>query len=116
MSSVSAIQKKSLHEQILDLPDTYIGSTDAVQENTWVFDESSGKMAYRSVIFNPGFYKIFDEIIVNARDAVVRAASAGASVTPVKHIGVEVVDTEQGQMIIIENDGDGLDVAEHPVY
>ena len=117
MSSVSAIQKKSLHEQILDLPDTYIGSTDAVQENQWVFDEASGKMAYRSVVFNPGFYKIFDEIIVNARDAVVRAASAPVgSVTPIKHIGVEVIDTENGQMILVENDGDGLDVAEHPVY
>jgi DNA topoisomerase-2 len=115
MSSVNAIQKKDHRQHILDLPDTYIGSTEAVCENQWIFDDASGKMVYRAVAFNPGFYKIFDELIVNARDAVVRSNTTEGA-TPIKHIGVEVVETDCGQMIIVENDGDGIPVEIHPEY
>ncbi len=115
MSSVNAIQKKDHRQHILDLPDTYIGSTEAVCENQWIFDDAIGKMVYRAVAFNPGFYKIFDELIVNARDAVVRSNTTEGA-TPIKHIGVEVVETDCGQMIIVENDGDGIPVEIHPEY
>ncbi len=102
--------KKHTHrEHILELPDTYIGSTELHQENHWVYNATSGKMEYRAVHINPGFYKIFDEIIVNARDAHVRGG-----VLPVKHIDVEVVSTPAGPRIAVENDGDGITTAEHP--
>jgi len=63
--------KKHTHrEHILELPDTYVGSTETHEEIRWVYDVSTSKMVHRKVAFNPGFYKIFDEIIVNARDAL----------------------------------------------
>ena len=62
--------KKHTHrEHILELPDTYIGSVETSEESRWVFDAAEGKMVHRTVHFNPGFYKIFDEIIVNDHGA-----------------------------------------------
>ncbi|NBV77142.1 hypothetical protein EBR66_03205 [bacterium] len=104
----AAAYKKHTHrEHILELPDTYVGSTDTHLERRWVFD---GKMTYREIAFNPGFYKLFDEIIVNARDALVRSAEPGR--TPIKHIDVTL--TGDSPVISVENDGDGIPVEMHP--
>ena len=107
----SAYKKHTHREHILELPDTYIGSTDTHTESRWIFDEAAGKMVRKTVEFNPGFYKLFDEIIVNARDALVRSAEPGR--TPIKHIDVTI--TEGDKLIIsVENDGDGIPVEMHP--
>ena len=105
----AAAYKKHTHrEHILELPDTYVGSTDTHTERRWVFD---GKMSYREMAFNPGFYKLFDEIIVNARDALVRSAEPGK--TPIKHIDVTLTGGD-APVISVENDGDGIPVEMHP--
>ena len=64
-------QKKSQLEHILDLPDTYIGSIELTKERRYVLDDE-GNMIEKDVEYVPGFYKIVDEIIVNARDHKVR--------------------------------------------
>ena len=107
----TAYKKHTHREHILELPDTYVGSTDTHVETRWVFDEASGKMVYRSVNFNPGFYKLFDEIIVNARDALVRSGEPGK--TPIKHIDI-VLDQDADLKISVENDGDGIPIEMHP--
>ena len=118
----SAYKKHTHREHILELPDTYVGSTDTHAESRWVFDDASSKMVHRKVDFNPGFYKLFDEIIVNARDALVRSTTE-AGRTPIKHIDVTITDvkgldgiTAQNNPIVIsvENDGDGLPIEMHP--
>ena len=108
----TAYKKHTHREHILELPDTYVGSTDTHAETRWVFDEAAGKMVHRGVEFNPGFYKLFDEIAVNARDALVRSAEPGK--TPIKHIAVTIELTENAVKISIENDGDGIPVEMHP--
>jgi DNA topoisomerase-2 len=111
----SAYKKHTHREHILELPDTYIGSTDTHAESRWVFDETSGKMVHHAVQFNPGFYKLFDEIIVNARDALVRSQTE-AGRTPIKHIDVTIQEptAEKPLVITVENDGDGIPVEMHP--
>jgi DNA topoisomerase-2 len=110
--------KKHTHrEHILELPDTYVGSTETHEEVRWVYDASSSKMVHRKVPFNPGFYKIFDEIIVNARDALVR--SQAAKKQPIKHIDLNVTHLDKKITIDVENDGDGIPIEmhkEHKVY
>ena len=59
-------QKKSQLEHILLRPDTYIGSTEKQQQQTWVHDGT--KMVLSNISYVPGLYKIFDEILVNAAD------------------------------------------------
>ncbi len=107
-AAASTYKKRTHHENILKNPDSYIGSTELTQEKQWVFNESSGHMEYREVSFNPGLYKIFDEILVNARDAWVRGSEKAR--TPVKHISVSL----QNGIITVSNDGDGIIVEQHP--
>jgi DNA topoisomerase-2 len=61
-------QKKTQLEHILLRPDTYIGSTEAITQHMWVWDSVGNSMVFREISFVPGFYKIFDEILVNAAD------------------------------------------------
>jgi DNA topoisomerase-2 len=109
--------KKHTHrEHILELPDTYVGSTETHEETRWIYDASSGKMAHRKVAFNPGFYKIFDEIVVNARDALVRSNSTPGKL-PIKHIDISVSRGDNGSILIdVENDGDGIPIELHPEH
>jgi hypothetical protein len=39
-----------------------------ITQAMWVYDSDSKRMVYRDVKFVPGFYKIVDEILVNAAD------------------------------------------------
>ena len=112
MSTADAYKKHTHREHILELPDTYIGSTDTHNESRWVFDTAKGKMVYRPCSFNPGFYKLFDEIVVNARDALVRSGEAGK--TPIKHIDVSAKMEAGVVTISVENDGDGIPIEQHP--
>lgn len=104
----------SHREHILELPDTYIGSVETSDEPRWVFEESAGHMVHKSSIhYNPGLYKIFDEVIVNARDALVRSQTEKDK-TPVKRIDVTVGLVDEVFTISVKNDGDGIPIEEHP--
>jgi DNA topoisomerase-2 len=70
-------------------------------------------MIWRALSFTPGLYKIFDEIVVNARDEYIRSTTT-AGMTPVKHIDVAVASNGEGATIIsVENDGDGIPIEKH---
>lgn len=65
-------QQKTDKQHILDNPDTYIGSVETVDSNMWVYDDTKSMIDLKTIEYNPGLYKLFDEAIVNARDHVVR--------------------------------------------
>ena len=109
----SSYKKHTHREHILELPDTYIGSTDTHSESRWLWDKEQEKMIFRPLSFNPGFYKLFDEIIVNARDALVRSTTE-AGRTPVKHIDITIDSSPL--KITVENDGDGIPIEIHSEY
>ena len=114
MTSAEQYKRLSLREHILELPDTYIGSVETHEESCWIFDSEKQKMIYRKTAFNPGFYKIFDEIIVNARDALVRSQANATQRQPVKSIAVTVGKNTEGIFeISVENDGDGIPIEMH---
>ena len=65
----------------------------------------------------PGLFKLFDEGIVNCRDHVIRmttAIEAGQpNCIPVSYIDISI--QEDGTIVMV-NDGNGIDVAQHPEY
>ena len=65
-------QKKTDREHILDNPDTYIGSVELIQSNEYILNSETSSIEKKSIEYNPGLYKLFDEGIVNCRDHVVR--------------------------------------------
>ena len=113
MSNVTAYKKHTHREHILELPDTYIGSIDTHSEERWIWSESTGRMEWNSTEFCPGFYKLFDEVLVNALDHRVRLQSSTAvDVQPLKNIWVTI----DKNRISVRNDGDGIPVGTHPEY
>lgn len=108
-------QKKTDRQHILDAPDTYIGSIENVDCDSYVFED--GKIVNKNILINPGLYKLFDEGVVNCRDHVVRCKQAISSgkenVIPVTSIDIGISDDG---FITLVNDGNGIDVAKHPEY
>ena len=96
-------QKKSQLEHILLRPDTYIVSVQPNNEPMWVYMEEGG-MTLKEITYVPGFYKIFDEILVNAADNKQKDPNMDI-------IKIEIKPEEN--FISIMNNGRGIPVEMH---
>lgn len=103
-SASETYQKLSQLEHILKRPDTYIGSVEKHTEKLWVYDKTKQQMAYRETTYVPGFYKIFDEILVNAADNKARDPN-------MTHLKVDINREENS--IMVWNNGHGIPVEMH---
>ena len=114
-------QKKSDKQHVLDNPDTYIGSIENVNSNSFIFDNNSKKIIEKNISYIPGLYKLVDEGIVNCRDHVIRMNQLISQsnkknknkIYPVTKIDVSISDND---IITLYNDGNGIDVSVHPEY
>ena len=123
-------QKMTDREHILKKPDTYIGTIERSETTEYVMDPAAAAdsdaasatplpmLTRRNITYIPGLYKLFDEGMVNMRDHVVRQAQAVADgkpdALPVTTLEVEI-DPADGT-IHMTNDGNGIDVAQHPEH
>ena len=130
-------QKMTDREHILKKPDTYIGTIEPTDTMEYVMDVAPAAaldataldataaataapalLTRRNITYIPGLYKLFDEGMVNMRDHVVRQAQAVADgkpdALPVTTLEVEI-DPADGT-IHMTNDGNGIDVAQHPEH
>ena len=105
----TAYQRKTHREHILSLPDTYIGSIETAREEVFLREEDTFKAT--TIPFNPGFYKLIDELLVNAHDHAIRLRQKNSE-NPVKSIEIECMEDK----FSIKNDGEPIDVAEHPEH
>ena len=103
--------KKTQLEHIIDIPDTYIGSIEKTDIDTWIYDDESEKIIYKNIKYIPGLYKIFDEVLVNAIDQHVRTENDEKIVNKVNIIKVNFDDNNQ--TITIYNNGEGIPIVEH---
>jgi len=114
-STLSKYQKLTDKEHILKKPDTYIGSIENTEHEGYIF--SDDKIVSKEFQYIPGLYKLFDEGIVNCRDHVIRQAQAVKdnieNAIPVTNIEITI---DPDGTIHMYNDGNGIDVAEHPEY
>ena len=117
-------QQKTDKQHILDNPDTYIGSVEEVDSNVWIINDNEPsdnvtgcKIIEKNIKYIPGLFKLFDEGIVNCRDHVVRMNQAIKTGTP-NALPVTCIDIsiQSDGTIVMINDGNGIDVAEHPEY
>jgi DNA topoisomerase-2 len=117
-------QKKTDKQHVLDNPDTYTGSMEMTEYDTYIYHEETKAIIAKQITIIPGLYKLFDEGVVNCRDHCVRmaqiissgltSATAGAgagSVVPVSCIDISI--SADGTITML-NDGNGIDVAKHP--
>ena len=126
---LSKYQKMTDLEHVLKKPDTYIGSIQPCETLDYIAltgANDSGvtcgiactTMVRKQFTYIPGLYKLFDEGIVNMRDHVVRQAQAVADgksdALPVTCL--DVTCSAVDGTICMTNDGNGIDVAQHPEH
>lgn len=103
-SATETYQKLTQLEHIIKRPDTYIGSVEKTDQQMWVYNKVTQEMEYKNVSFVPGFYKIFDEILVNAADNKQR--------NPTMSTMKISINKESGE-ITVENNGKGIPIEMH---
>lgn len=60
-------QKESIVQKIRTNPATYIGSIEPIKELQWIIDQNNNQqIVQKEIVYTPGFYKIFDEVLMNA--------------------------------------------------
>lgn len=110
-------QQKTDKQHCLDNPDTYIGSIEQIDGDVWLLNESGDKIIEKNINYIPALFKLFDEGIVNCRDHVIRMqTSINNNIEkslPVSYINITIQDDG---VIVMENDGNGIDVVMHPEY
>lgn len=107
--------KLEQREHVLTRPSMYVGSVETDAITTWICERVGAPFTQRSINYNAGLYKIFDEVLVNAIDHSVRMqerCATDSTAKPVRNIKV-TISRETG-IISVWNDGDGLDVQLHP--
>ncbi|KIJ32068.1 hypothetical protein M422DRAFT_185076 [Sphaerobolus stellatus SS14] len=97
-------QKLTQLEHILKRPDSYIGSIEAHTQHMWVWDSQNKRMVNREITYVPGFFKIVDEILVNAADNKINDPN-------MSNLKVNI-DVEAGT-ISVYNDGRGIPIELH---
>lgn len=85
-------------------PDTYIGSVEHHADTLWVYDSVAQHMAFREISYVPGFYKIFDEILVNAADNKVRDSTMDT---------IKVTIDREAGSVTVWNNGKGIPIEIH---
>ncbi|KAJ3755485.1 DNA topoisomerase II [Lentinula raphanica] len=97
-------QKLTQLEHILKRPDSYIGSVEHITQAMWTYDANTKRVVYRDVKYVPGFFKIVDEILVNAADNKINDPNMDT-------LKVNI-DVEEGT-ISVYNNGKGIPIEIH---
>jgi DNA topoisomerase-2 len=104
-------QKINQREHVLKRPNMYIGSVEGEKTSSWVYTETDHMIHKTEIVYVPALLKIFDEVVVNALDHIIRVQelkASGANVKDVKEIRV-TINKDTGE-ISVYNSGNGIDV------
>jgi DNA topoisomerase-2 len=107
-SEAEKYDKKTPREHVLIRPDTYVGDIEPTTEPMWIYSNKTSKMVKEEITYTPGFFKVFDELLVNARDASETDKSCDT-------IKVEY-NIEEGYISVFNNGDIGIPVEEHPTH
>ena len=91
-------------EHVIARPGMYIGEIQCKTSDCWIINYEN-KAELKEITWNPGIYKLFDEIITNAADEIQRDKSVNC-------IKVEIDDS--GYMSVFNNSGIPIEL--HPEY
>jgi DNA topoisomerase-2 len=114
-------QKMTQLQHVIELPDTYIGSTEVERAQLGIIqtDNDGNKcIKQKDIKIVPGLISIIEEILVNAFDNHnrIKQRSSNGEKKLKKQTYIKININQNKGEISIENDGEGIDVVEHPEY
>lgn len=115
MTAEERFKKLSDRKHVLQRPPTYIGSVEPETKPMWIInpdherDESKPLIICKDITFTPGLYKIYDEILVNARDHIIRCEEENYE----RCTQIKVTIDRDSQRITVWNNGAGIPVEIH---
>lgn len=89
-------------EHVLEKPGMYVGEIDRITAYRWIINHKINKFIRKEVSYVPGLEKLFDEVLVNARDQYVDYPN---QVTEIK-----VNINQEKNIITINNNGPGFNI------
>lgn len=92
---------------MLHRPDTYIGTIQSEKLKQWIYSGKESTLSLSNIEYIQGYYKIFDEILVNAYDHTIEDTTC----TEVRI----TLDKEKGT-IKVWNNGKGIPITKHKVH
>ena len=95
-------------EHVLKRPGRYVGSINPITVASWIKDEASPKFIKKELTWNPGFLKMFDEVITNSVDHSKRPEG--------KHLDEIRVEINRKTGEISVSDNGGIPVVKHAEY
>jgi DNA topoisomerase-2 len=91
-------------ERILKTPDVYFGCNfELIKSKVWSYDDEINVISFQEITYSKALLKIFDEIIVNARDV---------SVVDPTLLYIKIDINRENGMISVCNDGKGMRIIE----
>jgi DNA topoisomerase-2 len=105
MADWEKYDKKNPREHVLLRPDTYVGDIEPTEEEMWVFSEEKKYLEKKKITYVPGLYKIYDEVLVNARDHSVNDTTCNT---------IKIwVNADEGYIKVMNNGDNGIPVVQH---
>ena len=105
-------EKKELRQHIYDTPDTYVGGVEMITNLLPILKE--GKIVYKEIEYIPALLNIFNEILVNARDQIVRLNQMYEKDKSVSKVtNIKITFNPENNNFSIYNDGDGISTDIH---
>ena len=122
--TTSEYKKYNHDDHVLNVPDTYVGSVENQLEDIYILEEynelvegsliKKNRIVKKNISYNPGLFKIWDEILVNAIDHVTRLKMQNEDSTKINPLHlvsqIKVEINEENGEISVYNDGDGIDI------
>jgi DNA topoisomerase-2 len=113
-TGLESYKVEELENHIYNTPDTYVGGVDEIEESLSIKQED--KIINKTIKYIPAVINIWNEIAVNAKDQIERLNTdlnkGVKNIIPVSEIKFTFDDSTQ--MWTISNNGNGIDVANHP--
>ena len=100
-------EKEELRQHIYDTPDTYVGGVEMITNLLPILND--GKIVYKEIEYIPALLNIFNEILVNARDQIVRLNQMYEKDKSVSKVtNIKITFNPENNNLSIYNDGDGI--------
>ena len=103
-------EKMDQKDHVLFAPDTYCGGCDLINEKLYIYNQDTQKINLKSIDHIPALENLLNEILVNARDHIIRLQQKNEKYQVTK---IKINYNQENGEWSIYNDGEGISIQKH---